>query len=158
MGYTTDFWGEFVLDKPLTDKDYRFLIKLSQTRRMARNIEGYGVEGEFYVDGEGDYGQANEDNIVNYNKPPSTQPSLWLHWTPGEDGKSIVWDGGKKFYEYLEWLKYLVKSILEPRGYVLNGKVHYQGEDPDDFGYIVTENNVVKVSYGVIDYGPLEAV
>lgn len=37
MGYTTEFEGCFVLDKPLTKEEADYLLKLSDTRRMKRN-------------------------------------------------------------------------------------------------------------------------
>lgn len=143
MGYTTDFEGTLKLNKTLTAEDKTFLEKLASTRRMARNVEGYGVDGEFYVDGTGFMGQGNDDNIINHNRPPRTQPSLWLQWVPTQDGNGIEWDGGEKFYEYVEWLEYLIVKILAPKGYVLNGTVDWQGERDEDKGTITVKDNVV---------------
>jgi hypothetical protein len=145
MGYTTDFSGAFQLNKPLTVKDFTFLKKLNETRRMARNVDEsiYGIQGEFYVDGGGFMGQGEESNIINYNQPPRTQPGLWCKWTPNEDGTAIEWDGREKFYNYVEWIKYIIDKILSPRGYVLNGEVKWYGEDRDDEGIICIVDNVV---------------
>ena len=145
MGYSTDFKGEFKLNKPLSIKDFTFLKKLNETRRMARKVDEskYGIEGEFYVDGKGFMGQAKEPNVISFNLPPRTQPGLWCKWTPNEDGTAIEWDGGEKFYNYVEWIKYLIEKILSPRGYVLNGEVNWYGEDIDDEGIICITDNVV---------------
>ncbi len=149
MGYTTDFNGEFKLNKKLDDKTHEFLKKFAETRRMQRNLgPEYGVEGEFFVDGEGFAGQDKDDSVMDYNKPPRTQPGLWCQWTPSEDGMSIGWDGGEKFYCYVEWLNYIIKNFLAPKGYILNGDVEFQGEDNGDFGVIRVINNVVKVGTG----------
>jgi hypothetical protein len=142
MGYSTDFFGVFNVTPKLKQEDNEFLTKLAQTRRMKRDVTklppGYwGVEGEFYVDGEGDYGQTKDASVIDYNTPPSTQPGLWLQWIPSDDGETIQWDGGEKFYNYVEWLEYLIEMILSPRGYVLNGEVEWQGEETDDRGKIV---------------------
>lgn len=145
MGYTTDFYGTFNLDRKLSEDDYKFLVKLNETRRMARNVEGYGIEGEFYVDGGGMLGQDSESNIINYNQPPKTQPGLWCQWRPTSDGTGIEWDGMEKFYNYVEWLEYIINSILAPRGYVLNGSVEWRGEESGDCGTITVENNKVSV-------------
>ena len=52
MGYTTDFFGKFILNKKATRELQKLLDGLNQTRRMARNVDPkYGVEGEFYVAG-----------------------------------------------------------------------------------------------------------
>lgn len=154
MGYSTDFTGQFKLDKQLTEDDHKFLDKLSQTRRMARNVDPeYGVEGEFYVNGDGLCGQNREDNIIDYNRPPSTQPGLWCQWAPTEDGWFIEWDGGEKFYNYVEWLEYLIDRILAPRGYILNGTVDWQGEEREDIGRIIVKDNVITTQQGYIVYG-----
>jgi hypothetical protein len=149
MGYTTDFNGEFKLNKKLDTETHTFLDKLAETRRMKRNVDAkYGVEGEFYIDGEGFAGQAHEDNVIDHNSPPSTQPSLWLQWRPTDDGTAIEWDGGEKFYEYVEWIEYLIAKILAPRGYTLTGAVQWRGENFDDMGTILIQNNVVTVKSG----------
>lgn len=145
MGYTTEFDGVFNLNKPLDMKTHNFLTKLAETRRMARNLpEKYGVEGEFYVDGSGDFGQAQEPSIIDYNRPPKTQPGLWCKWVPNEDGTAIEWSGAEKFYDYVEWLEYIIKNFLAPKDYVLNGDVKYEGEDSEDFGIIHVVDNVVE--------------
>jgi hypothetical protein len=144
MGYTTDFEGQFDLDKPLDLETLTFLKKFAQTRRMARNVgPEYGVEGELYIDGSGDFGQGQDANIIDFNRAPSTQPGLWCQWVPTDDGLHIEWDGGEKFYAYAEWLDYIIRNILEPRGYVLNGTVQWQGEESSDVGRIVVRNNLV---------------
>jgi hypothetical protein len=144
MGYTTDFMGKFDFNKPLSDKMFNFLKLFNETRRMKRNVEEvFGVEGEFYVFGGGSYGQDHETNIVDYNQEPSTQPSLWLQWTPTEDRLSLEWDSGEKFYSYTEWLVYLIHKVLAPNGYVLNGTVQWQGEENGDVGEIFVEDNRV---------------
>ena len=111
---------------------------------MGRNVDPkYGIEGEFYVDGSGDYGQEHDDNIIDYNVPPKTQPSLWCDWVPSDNGTAIKWNGGEKFYCYIEWLRYIIKNFLQPKGYLLNGTVLYRGEDITDQGKIVCKDNVL---------------
>lgn len=147
MGYTTDFVGQFNINKKLDPETHEFLKKLAETRRMKRNVgPEYGVEGEFYVEGKGYMGQDDDSNVIDHNRPPSTQPGLWLQWVPTEDGTAIVWDEGEKFYNYVEWVEYLIEKILAPRGYILNGKVDWRGEEFYDMGCIIIENNQVKVS------------
>ena len=146
MGYTTDFAGRFQLDKPLAPKVKKFLTMLNETRRMKRNVdEAFGIDGEFFVFGTGEYGQGNDDNIVSFNNEPSTQPSLWCQWIPTEDGTGIEWDCGEKFYSYNDWLFYLIHKILAPNGYTLNGVVKWQGEEVGDVGKIVVIDNVITI-------------
>ena len=148
MGYSTEFRNRFNLDKELSDEDFNFLTKFNETRRMKRNLPAeYGIDGEFYVDGGGSFGQAQEENIVDHNEPPSTQPGLWCQWVPTEDRMGIEWDGGEKFYHYTEWIKYLIEKILSPRGYTLKGIVKWQGEDMNDRGQIEIVDNKVHEVY-----------
>ena len=152
MGYTTDFDGRFELNKKLTPKLHDYLTKFSETRRMARKLpKEFGVEGEFYVDGGGDFGQDREPDIIDYNKPPVTQPGLWCQWVPSEDGMGIEWNGGEKFYNYVEWITYITENFLKPEGYVINGMVSWQGEDGGDVGVIEARNNEIIAHEGVID-------
>ena len=154
MGYTTDFEGSFNITPVLSQKDNEFLTKFSETRRMARNVgPEYGIEGEFYVDGTGWAGQDSDTTVINYNKPPSTQPGLWCQWVPTDDGSELVWDGGEKFYNYVEWLDYLIDKILAPRGYTLNGECQWFGEERDDVGVIIVKNNIVTTKVGKLTYG-----
>lgn len=175
MGYTTDFSGEFEVTPPLSPEHAEYLAAFAGTRRMKRNaVETaklldtrraavglpVGPEGAYFVgsmdppaDASSPWdaiaGQAHTPDIVDYNVPPSGQPGLWCQWTPGEDGMVIEWDGGEKFYNYVEWLEYLLKHFLKPWGYKLNGEVRWQGEDSEDMGMIrVTDN---KVEVGVVE-------
>lgn len=139
MGYTTDFNGEFNLDRPLHPKMREFLEKFSRARHMKRDVneERYGKEGEFYVEDD------ETEGIIEFNQPPSTQPGLWCQWEPNEEGDGIRWDGGEKFYKYIEWIEYIVKKILAPNNYILNGEVLWQGEDMQDRGKIFIKDNVI---------------
>jgi hypothetical protein len=144
MGYTTDFIGTFNLNKQLTPKMAKYLKLFNETRRMGRNTdEVFGVQGEFFVFGGGSFGQDHEENVIDFNTQPSTQPSLWCQWCPTDDLMGIEWDCGEKFYHYTDWLVYLIHKILAPNGYVLNGVVTWQGEETGDVGEIIVENNRV---------------
>ena len=159
MGYSTDFYGEFTLNKKLDDNTYKLLKGLSETRRMKRKVDPkYGVEGEFYIDGEGFMGQDHDDTVIDGNSPPSTQPGLWCQWTPTEDRMKIVWDEGEKFYYYVEWIEYLISKILKPRGYILSGQMDYQGEDTEDVGRIIIACNQVDVHRASITYEDVDAL
>ena len=144
MGYTTEFEGKISIDKPLDDGTYDLLVGLSNTRRMKRNIEGYGIEGEFYIKGSGFIGQDSDSAVIDYNSPPTTQPSLWLQWIPTEDRQFIEWNEGEKFYYSEEWMRYIIDKILAPNGYLCNGEMTAQGEEMDDRWKLVVENNVVR--------------
>ena len=121
----------------------------------------FGFEGAYFVSGGGAFGQAQENSIINHNEPPSTQPGLWCNWTVGdEDGNplsdnalgeegiatTIVWDEGEKFYNYVEWLQYLIDHFVTRWGYTLNGSVEWRGEEWSDNGVIDVVNNVITVT------------
>ena len=145
MGYTTDFAGEFKTDRPLDEETYTLLKGIAETRRMKRDVgPEYGIEGEYYIEGSDDHLE-QDANIIDYNEPPRTQPGLWCQWFILEDKQTIVAEG-EKFYDYIEWLEYLINNILEPRGYKLNGKVKWQGEDMDDRGKIIAVNNKLTIN------------
>jgi len=148
MGYTTDFNGVFKLNKKLDAETHAFLTKFNETRRMARNVQGYGIEGEFYVDANGHAGQEHTPDIIDYNRPPKTQPGLWCKWIPTHDGMGIEWDGGEKFYDYVTWIEYIIKNFLAPKGYKLTGLMQWRGEDFNDMGTIAIKNNVVTCHSG----------
>jgi hypothetical protein len=167
MGYTTDFSGRFELNKPLTAEHAEYLTTFSQTRRMKRNaVEAalledpvrakvdlpVGNEGEYFVGGTGSFGQGDDNSVENHNYPPTTQPGLWCQWVPSGDGKGIEWDGSEKFYNYTEWLEYIVQNFLGPWGYKLNGEVNWYGEDPSDVGILVVEDNCVGSRVGRVVY------
>lgn len=168
MGYTTEFKGKFSLDQKLDKKHF------ASTRRMKRNPDllnslptpgatlplerknarnplhlevglEAGPEGAYFVDGSDWAGQGGDDSILDYNKPPAGQPGLWCQWVPNRTSDAIVWDKSEKFYNYVEWIQYLIKHFLQPWGYILNGKVTYQGEAEGDKGYINIVNNSVTV-------------
>lgn len=169
MGYRTDFSGSFKLDKSLTTEHAAYLKAFSWSRRMKRDAAktaersdivrkaaglGVGVEGGYFVGESGFMGQDfGGHDIIDVSQPPKGQPNLWCHWIPSEDGTAIEWDYGERFYDYTDWIAYLIHHFLEPWGYVVNGEVEWQGEDPDDIGKIVVKNNMVSALAGRKVYG-----
>jgi len=167
MGYTTNFEGRFNLDKPLTKAHKAYLVAFASTRRMRRDGTVYklpdpvreavglpaGPDGEYYVAGTDCFGAVKDESVLDYNTPPRSQPnSLWCQWVPTKDDTGIQWDGGEKFYAYIEWLKYIVDNFLKPWGYKLNGSIKWEGEESDDVGKIVVKDNAVSTKKGYIVY------
>ena len=141
--------------------------------------EIYGNEGEYFVGGEGYAGQDSEDTIIDYNTPPGQirasglnnfetyweesqkriregkcQPGLWLQWKIEEINYKhfLMWDGGEKFYYYVEWLNYLITQFFDKWDVKLNGEIKWKGEDSDDIGKIIVDNNEVRVGNGRVVY------
>jgi len=159
MYCTTDFDGELAVTPALTKDQVAYLNKFAHTRRMQRDealclyaIENddsdseairllkrvglpVGPEGCYFL-GSGDFGQDRDKTVVNYDGPPSGQPGLWCQWIVNEDGDVIYWDGGEKFYSYVEWLRYIVEHFLKPWGCSITGEISWFGEDSTDRGMI----------------------
>lgn len=70
-------------------------------------------------------------------------PDTWLDWTPTDDGSGLHWGGGEKFYDYAEWLQWLIDSRLTPWGHTVTGAVRWQGESWKDLGVLSVENGKV---------------
>lgn len=136
----------------------------------------YGTEGCFFAFDDGNSGQIDDNSILNYNTPPGQaicdnikdfdkiweenktkakhslcQPGLWCQWIINEDNE-LEWDGSEKFYNYVEWLKYLIEIFFKRWGVKLNGEIEWEGEDSGDRGKIVVKDNVVKTLVGRITY------
>ena len=148
MGYTTDFEGRIEIDPPLNEKEIAYLCDFASTRHMDR------ANGPYFVDGS--YGHSNESDVHNYNKPHSSQPGLWCHWMPTEDGTALEWDDSEKFYESAAWMQYIMDHFIcsTPaaaykmpflQGHVCNGSISAQGEDPSDMWLLEVKDNRVSV-------------
>ena len=151
MGYTTYFDGSMKISPPLTPEQASYINNFSETRRMKRDPEKasklpdplreavglpIGEEGCYFVGGYGFGGQDKDDSVVECNSPPAIQPSLWCHWVVSEDGSTLEWDGGEKFYEFTLWLEYLIEHFFRPWGTSLSGSIDWSGQDVDDRGTI----------------------
>lgn len=167
MGYHTDFDGTFLVEPSLSEEHREYLKKFNETRRKKRDpvvadasddpvrlAAGLpiGIEGGYFVNGDGFMGQGSRGGVVDHNVPPSGQPGLWCQWVPTEDGSGIEWDCGDKFYRYIAWIEYLIQHFLEPWGYKVNGEVDWNGEDRGDLGQIVVEDNTVSERRGEVTY------
>ncbi len=156
MGYTTDFKGRFDVTPVMKQEHIAYINQFAGTRRMrrdakvvaglpdpVRNSAGLpiGVEGEFFVGAGGLAGQAEDESVRDYNRPPARAPGLWCQWVATEDGSHLEWDGGEKFYCYVEWLEYVCENFLKRWGYKLNGNVQWQGEEVGDCGVLEAEDN-----------------
>lgn len=183
MGYTTEFIGEFTFDREPSEELKDYINRFAKTRHVKRDVaaiqkafpdwekrswKGYlGNEAEFFLQPHNEVKYEKDDRldmtsfnkrngIVDNNNPPYSQPSLWCHWIINKKGK-LVWSGAEKFYEYVEWLKYLIKNFFEPEGLVLSGRCFYFGERMNDWGYICVEDNrVEKVPSNIVVTSPEE--
>ena len=122
------------------------LVNVQPVSDTRTALEIYGQQGEYYVD------DIDDNSVLDLNSPSSTQPSLWCQWVLTEDGTQLKWDGGEKFYDYVEWMEYMIKNFFAPWGIKLNGTITWSGEDSDDIGSIKVVNNKVTTKVATIRY------
>jgi len=167
MGYDTDFVGCFNVTPTLKPEHATYLEKFSETRRMERDASkaellddpvrvatglAIGEEGGYFVGGGGFAGQDHDASVLNYNTPPNGQPGLWCKWSSENNGNQIGWNGNEKFYNYIEWIEYLIEHFLKPWGYSLTGTVEWAGEGTEDRGRICITDNVVRIQKAVVTW------
>ena len=159
MGYATIYTGKFDLDRPLLPEHKTYLEEFSTKKRLVRDVSlledrpdpariaaglPLGHLGIFFTGGQGYKGQDKKD--VSVLREGCTEfPSNWCQWTPSIDGEAILWDGEENFYGSKEWLEILIRDLLEPWGYVLNGGVYWDGGAPGDTGYLKVISNEIEV-------------
>lgn len=115
MGYSTDFTGQLNFSRELTLREYKELQKMND----------------------------EPDYCKEYTETPETMPEAYMQWVSNDDGTALVWDGNEKFYDYVHWLRWLIKHFLKPKGIDLNGTLQWQGEEVGDVGVIKVVDNKV---------------
>lgn len=124
----------------------------------------YGHEGEFFAYVDGNFGQSDDGTTLDRNVPPGQkgfmqgevekgQPGLWCQWVISEDGTELEWNGGEKFYNYVAWLKYIIKNFFIPWGIKSEGEILWYGDDRDDMGKIKVRNNEIFVFDAQVSFG-----
>lgn len=121
MGYSTYFSGAFTIKPrhPLTNKVHKNTVR-EQIDALYCN-----------------------DDWRKPNKLPN-YPDSYCQWTTGgEPGNDvgIIHGGEEKFYNYVEWLQYIIDHILVPNDYVISGEVKYHGEEPGDAGILIIKDH-----------------
>jgi len=170
MGYSTWFTGNLKLDKRLAPHHLAYLQAFNEAPHVRWDVELLKNEpdpvreavglplGEYgcYVTGHGfkydeynyppfwqDPGRAETDPAYIDRECPGT-PNPNCGWRPSDDGTELI-AYVDKFWGYIEWLQYLLDHFLIPWGYVLNGKMTWQGEYEEDKGALIVEHNVITV-------------
>lgn len=161
MGYTTSFSGHFDVSPARTAAQVAYLQRFAEIRHVRRDInitfelpdpirEAVGLpitqEGQYFV-GHHDVTSLS-DGVLDCYKPPVGQPGLFCQWVPSTDGTKIIWDNGESFYDYVEWIKYIMVHFLTPWGRFLSGTVEWAGDDRKDLGKIVVYGNHVRIFVG----------
>jgi len=127
MGYSTDFSGGLKFNRELTHKEWMELKRL------------------------GNCDSKHDGFYTEFTDTPDTIPDSYLQWEPSEDGTSYVWNGGEKFYDYIHWLRWVIKHYMIPRDLVLNGEIRWQGEEMEDVGVIMATDNKITTRKLVVE-------
>ncbi len=166
MGVSTIYKGTIKIKEIVPENVYNYINSFSKIRHMKRdneeirknfpdyykNIFGFtlGSDGEFWVD---EKAARKNIAILDYNKPPETQPGLYCQWilrgAKCEDGYEdvvIKWNNYEKFYEGNKWLKYIIDNFLSKRNLHCEG-VLSSIDDLDGVEYIFVINNKIKSVY-----------
>lgn len=174
MGYSTDFYGSLGIAPRLTPEHQAYLAAFNKSRRVQRDESivatladpiriaaglPVGKDGSYYVgNAKSAYLRDKDASIIDCNCAPAGQPGLWCGWTVHTQTHArkpyLTWDGGEKFYNYLEWLCYLLEHFFVRWGYKLNGVIEWVGEDPDDRGKISVVDNHVATARAEITWVP----
>ena len=179
MGYTTWFSGKLIPNKPFSKKFIKFINDFSETRHEPRDIEklkakdvnwaqnclegNMGPYGLYYVGPEDTCkGVIDFESIIDLNsytpeelaeiRKKWTAPGYWCDWHINEKTGVVEWNDSEKFYNYIEWLKFLVDNFFEPAGYKLNGEIFWEGEEREDIGVIVVKDNNIYTYNGTTVY------
>lgn len=150
MGYSTEFSGKIMIDPPLNTAEMQYLMDFSESRRMKTLGGCYSITSE------------DNDDVIDYNKPPDNQPGLWCDFVPLSDTE-LGWNGSEKTYDAIDWIEFIIEHFLKKNAHaqrsgdrlfesfqfnhVCNGKIVAQGEDPDDRYVILVKDNKVTVRY-----------
>ena len=123
MGYTTEFEGYFDIKPDVTEEHERLIHQ--------------------FID-------VFNDNVWRRKSERTKEldkdaPQSRCSWYIEKNTNCLTWNGEEKFYEYVEWLEFLIKKFFTPLNYVLSGDVEWIGEDRSDFGTISIKNNTVTV-------------
>ena len=85
------------------------------------------------------------DDMNTYNDIVGDCPSLWCDIRIDEESGTLIFLSGK-FYEYVNWLDWLIKNVIAPSGYKLNGRIVWRGESTEDIGQIIVTNNHIETN------------
>ena len=72
----------------------------------------------------------------------SGYPGFYCQWVFNRETCTIEWDGGEKFYEYIQWLQFVFEKCDE-LNLSANGKISWQGDNYQDQGEIIVEKNLI---------------
>ena len=134
MGYDVYYNGEVNIAPPLTENDAVILCA--------------------FVNQE----QTDETRAIFVAIAASAEPDLPGHeglLEVSEDRSCIFPEEGESRHGVRMWLRLLLEHFLVSRGYVLNGEIGWEGQDPDDRGCIfIKDNRLETIDDLIVNAGP----
>lgn len=134
MGYDVYYNGEVDVAPPLTENDaviMRAFVNREQTEETRAIFAAIAVSAEPDLPG--------HEGLLEVS----------------EDRSCILPEEGESRHGVRMWLRLLLAHFLVPRGYVLNGEVRWEGQDPDDRGCIfIKDNQIEAVDDVIFNAGP----
>lgn len=125
MGYTTKFTGHLTLSRHLTMAEAKTLLEISE-----------------------EYRTIEQSSLASITDP--APPKGYMQWVPDESLKHIVWDQNEKFYDYEQWLKWIV-AALASWGIEAAGSFKWQGESVGDIGELLVVDGHVTSYEGKVN-------
>jgi hypothetical protein len=108
MGYTTDFVGHIDIAPHLNAGEIAYLEAFGHARHFDTGGSPYDVPGNPLAPDR--VGVSTEQ----YNALGAGKPQLYCQWAVCGSGCCLSFDGNEKFYEPVEWLRYLIDHLLKP--------------------------------------------
>jgi len=90
--------------------------------------------------------EINKFSEKDHRNDSDSVPGYYCQWVASEDGTELEWDGNEKFYNYIEWLQYMIDRFFKPWGVVVSGSVDWDGEASGDTGTILVKDNEISTT------------
>jgi hypothetical protein len=155
MGYDIYYTVEIAIEPPLTPELVEFVNNLSNPNKSERTLADMGFEVipttyHFLEQLPSDMQQFRLARIVKQewiDKHPNAAPSDVFEFRVSDDGTFIEFDGESKWPLNIVsmMLTWLADYVFGPAGHVMNGGVHWDGEESGVSGYVHIVNNKVSV-------------
>ena len=121
MGYYTNFTGDFKFSREATEVEYEEFKAFCEDNQN-KDPWKHGLYKE-------------PDGRIDYP----------CRWFISSCYTRLMIDPEGKSYYYEEWLRLLVSRFFKPKGIVLNGEVHWSGEEVKNCGVLTIKDNLVNV-------------
>ena len=119
----------------------------SNAHYMAVNVPSINLEVDLNV--EPPLGPAELEHFHNFTKnrhSDTKYPSQWCDWIPSADGTRLLWNGNPQFYQFLPWLKRIVKRYSATHNVI--GTVKWTSSDPLQWGTIIVSRGQMRSVLG----------